>query len=174
MPEDADIFAGATRLDLRDDLSQSAAPTREDIVGGQPDDVRSRAERTLEGLEPVTPYLYDGQAKYPLLAEQVVPTAVPDSDVPDGVHFGCKVVLYGGFAGDQTTRCNYSYTLYEMDGVTVMEDTDTNPVQPQHPRPLGRQLAPADLGYGVAFYDENDEISLWSAGEVPDKAQCDT
>lgn len=89
-----------------------------------------------------------------------------------GVMFMVRVTQSGGSAGDGTTICTFTYEVRDLNG-EILKDSVVTPLSPQHPRPLfGQMVAPATNAYGVAFYDETEQIFLWDVGEVPFVEVC--
>lgn len=77
--------------------------------------------------------------------------------------FPVKVTQTGGSAGDDTTPCSFTYTVKSLDGETLK--TGASPVLRR--TSVGAYSAPSADTYGQAFWDENGDVQLYDANEVP-------
>ncbi len=79
----------------------------------------------------------------------------------------------GGSAGDADNTCSFTYSLYELDqatamtkkaeggdAATAMEPQKRRLVKTKYTTVTGKKLA-------VAFYDEDGDLVLWDANEIP-------
>lgn len=166
MPSVVDnLFENATKLpgdQLPLKPSKAGQPSTVTGVGEVKDDSGSPAEMRLHDTEMALIQSED-------LRDE--PAATPIFPFP------VRVVQSGGSAGDATNKATFTYIVSDLNG-QVLDNTDTTPIRPEHPRPFGKQIAPVasptDGGdaYGMAFWDENHNLKLYSVGEVNSTAVC--
>lgn len=82
--------------------------------------------------------------------------------------FLVKVTKTSGADGTSSTPCDYVYTVFALDGTTELGTS----IAVIGPRPNGLTTAPAATSYGMACYDENGSLKLWSTLEKPTDDTC--
>lgn len=135
----------------------------------QPDLVRGIGElRDSAGENPAT--LRQQDSEIALIGGEDL-TEPGREEVDEFITFPVRVTQLGGTQGTATATATFTYAVRDLLG-TVLEATDTIPIQPSHPRPIGQVSVPPSNSFGLAFYDETDTLVLWTVGEVPLTAVC--
>jgi hypothetical protein len=74
----------------------------------------------------------------------------------------------GGSAGDATTACSFTYALLTLAG----DSLDTGPFTPHWRPQTPGTLISGDGKIGMAYYDADGELALYSASETIDALVC--
>lgn len=80
--------------------------------------------------------------------------------------------------GSDTIDCAFTYTLTDLKGGILYKEpgvSATGMIPLKRRIPLTEYVVPGsgEAEYGLAFYDENDELLLWDANELPASEDCD-
>jgi hypothetical protein len=138
----------------------------------QPDDVKTLGELKDNFDPPMQARLYDSEVSFVPTVEESSPGRPKD----EGIFFFPVIVTQnGGAQGDSSTEASWSYTVTDLHGI-ILGGTDVNPQEPHVLRPnIGRVRVPSDVNtpaYGVAFYQEDGNLILWSVGEAIQAGAC--
>jgi len=88
--------------------------------------------------------------------------------VMPGQFFAVKVTQTGGAAGDATTACTFTYTVEDLNNVSL--GTSMSPELRR--TATGKYSAPSARSIGQAYYDGSAVLHLYDANEVPFVESC--
>jgi len=119
-----------------------------------------------EAIREIRSQLHELRSMIEAQQQDLSPKTLPRAD---GIPFLVKVYQRGGNAGGAGAVCSFTYEVREVDGETVLDDTDTTPIEPQQERiPNVEYSAAPDGTYGLATWMNGDLLLLSVYREYPD------
>lgn len=82
--------------------------------------------------------------------------------------FTVRVYKTSGSAGSSITNCTWLYTVKTCSGRTL--GTNMSPTKRRFPNTV--YTVTPDGSFGTAFFDENGDLKLKDANELPDQESC--
>jgi hypothetical protein len=109
---------------------------------------------------------------------QEVDSGDDQDDSPYQPVFAVYTVNDGGVAGDTSTTCTFTYTVYDLDKETILDKNadgeQATLMTPEKSRLVKvKYTTPSSYNLGLAFYDFSGDLILWDANELPyDPEEC--